>query len=148
MMDLSHFPLQTHTGVSQCPDPDLHRCGGLPPQDHSCRPSGYLSVLKSRSEVCECGVPSAVSASCFTICNGRKGVLLAGVVFFILFAYTAIRDSSDHCSCLTESPRLPWEQWSPREQWVMHLSLCLLALASTRLHLCLHQLLPLPACWP
>lgn len=27
-MDLSRFPLQTHTEVSQCPDPDLHRCGG------------------------------------------------------------------------------------------------------------------------
>ena len=28
MMDQSHFPLQTHTEVSQCPGPDLHRCGG------------------------------------------------------------------------------------------------------------------------
>lgn len=145
-MDLSHFPLQTHTEVSQCPDPDLHRCGGRTrtiPADLVviCQ---YLRVAQK----CVSEGSRQLSALHVSICNGRKGVLLAGVVFFILFAYTAIRDSSDHCSCLTESPRLLWEQWSPREQWVMHLWVCLLALASTRLHLCLHQLLPLPACWP
>ncbi|EOA99478.1 hypothetical protein Anapl_07961 [Anas platyrhynchos] len=110
---------KTHTEVSQCPDPDLHRCGGRTrtiPADPVviCQ---YLRVAQK----CVSEGSRQLSALHVSICNGRKGVLLAGVVFFILFAYTAIRDSSDHCSCLTESPRLLWEQWSPREQWVMHL---------------------------